>query len=111
MKETKVRNFIEKMSASGISIPQLSPRERRVGEETGRCLWNALLTFLLLVGSTGIFVSAFELPCVFPAIVLFEGFISLYLSLLYLGPVIFNLGYILLLFGFFFFSFGISPYG
>ena len=52
MKETKVRNFIEKMSASGISIPQLSPRERRVGEETGRCLWNALLTFLLLVGST-----------------------------------------------------------
>ena len=106
MKETKVRNFIEKMSASGISIPQLSPRERRVGEETGRCLWNALLTFLLLVGSTGIFVSAFELPCVFPAIVLFEGFISLYLSLLYLGPVIFNLGYILLLFGFFFFSFG-----
>lgn len=106
MKQSRVNKFIGNMAASGISIPRLSRREKCVGEKAGRCIWNAFLTFLLLVGSTGIFVSAFELPCVFPAIVLFEGFVSLYLSLLYLGPIVFNMGYLLLLFGFFVFSFG-----
>lgn len=106
MGRTRFNKFIEEWRASGITIPALTTGRKSVGESLGRCLWNAFITFLFLLGSTGIFVTAFELPCVFPAIVLFEGFISVFLSVLYLGPIIFNIGYIILFFLFFFYAFG-----
>ncbi|MCR4841127.1 MAG: hypothetical protein K5848_06255, partial [Lachnospiraceae bacterium] len=88
----KVKDF----KASGIHFEELEMQQRSFKGNVLKCLWNAMLIFIMLFGRVGFFVSAFDIPASMPVLIIGFLFISFYLAFLYLNSFTYNVGYIIL---------------
>ena len=87
---------VREFKKSGIHFQELELQTRSAKNNAKKCLWNALLIFILLFAQNGFIISAFDLPVFMPALILTFAIVSLYLAFLYLNTTTYNLGYIAL---------------
>lgn len=74
-----------------LSYTVLSKRDRILV-----CLIKGLLIFLCVFGSTGLFITSFELPHMMIILLLFIAVMSFFAAMFYYSRLVFNVGYIIL---------------
>ncbi|MBQ4068299.1 MAG: transglutaminase domain-containing protein [Lachnospiraceae bacterium] len=72
------------------------------------CLMNGVLLYLVMMGVIGCFVTAFEITCNMPVVLIVSFFICIAYGMLYYNTTIKTIGYITVLIGF---GYGIFNYG
>lgn len=91
----KHKNIL-KLEASGVRIGQLNDKTLTFKSNAAKCLWNAFIVFLFMIGICGMLIFAFSLPCNMPLLILFTAAASLFFSLFNLRMMLFYIGYIIL---------------
>ncbi len=97
-KRRKDKKLFQEHVVSGIFLDDFGETKKSYKHTVSKCLWNALLTFLLVFGITGLFVDSLDIPCILLVIGIIQLALALYFSFLYLNSITFNLGYIFMLF-------------
>lgn len=96
-KQRKDKKLFQEYAVSGIFLDDFRDTPKSYKHIFAKCLWNALITFLLVLSITGLFVDSLEIPCILVIIGIIQLILSLYFSFLYLNSIVFNLGYIFML--------------
>lgn len=95
----KVNKHVQGFLDSGIYVSSIDDNKARDNKlQLSKCLWNALLVFMVVYGSIGFFAVAFELPVNHLFLIIAAALSALYFFLMNLNSWLFNLGYILFLF-------------